>query len=41
LNRAYDLFNEARRDLRVRKDLKTLRAHVTRQKLLTGQLAAK
>jgi len=41
LNHAYGLFNEACRDLRVSKDLTTLRARVAGLKLLTGQLAAK
>jgi hypothetical protein len=41
LNHAYELYDEACRDLRVGKNLKTLRTRVDRLKLLTDQLAAK
>lgn len=41
LSEAYDLFDEACRDLRVGKNLKTVRMRVARLKQLTDQLAEK
>ena len=41
LNEAFELFDEACRDLRVGKNLKTLRARIARLKHLTDQLAEK
>ena len=41
LSHAYELYDEACRDLRIGKNLKTVRTRVARLKLLTDQLAAK
>ena len=41
LNEAYELFDEACYDLRVGKNLNTVRARIARLKQLTDQLAAK
>jgi hypothetical protein len=41
LNHAYELYDKACRDLRVGKNLKTLRTRVAQLKLLTDQPAAK
>jgi hypothetical protein len=40
LKHAYELYGEACRDLRVRRNLKTIRTRVARLKLLTDRLAA-
>jgi hypothetical protein len=41
LNEAFELFEEACRDLRVRKNLNMVRARIARLKHLTDQLAVK